>query len=506
MLLNLIDLSGKPKSTFLDKTHIQIKLKLLIVKFEFMESIRKIFLIIIFSLIITGLNFIDRSVYGTESDGGWKAGMAKVEITPSEPMWMSGYASRDHACGETMHSLWAKALAIEDAAGSRAVLVTMDLAFLTRAIADRVKNRINGKYGLDASQVILSWSHTHSGPVVRDPVFYDVLNLNESEIEKVERYTANLEDQLVEVAGKALNSVVPVNLYTGTGVARFAVNRRVNGSRTTVNDLTGELKGPVDHSVPVIKVEKLDGELMGIVFGYACHSTTLGLYQWSGDYPGFAQIELENEFPGATAMFFAGTGADQNPLPRGNVSYARQYGKELAAAVEAVVSEPMKELSPELSTAWSKVDLGYANPVPTEKDLVKMIEERSVPDYLLYKAKVYLQQLRQGKTLPQSYAYPVQFWRIGEQNMVILGSEVVVDYAVRLKQIFGKDLFVMAYANEVIGYIPSTRVLSEGDYEGTRSYIFTTPWAPDIEMKIIMEALKVAGQAGAKPQIVAKSE
>ncbi|MDD4108599.1 MAG: neutral/alkaline non-lysosomal ceramidase N-terminal domain-containing protein [Prolixibacteraceae bacterium] len=449
----------------------------------------------------------------TNAAGGWKAGTAKAVITPQEPVWMAGYASRNHPSEGVLVDIWAKALALEDDEGNRAVLITTDVIGMRGAyMPNRIRARLKTKYGLSDSQVIISSSHTHTGPeLAGDPADYlDEPGLtgqqSPEQREKIRRYSEKLEDQIVDIIGKALNSMEPVKLYSGQGVTRFAVNRRNHRAKTTVNELTQALAGPVDHSVPVFKVEKNSGELLAVVFGYACHNTTIGIYQFSGDYAGFAQIELENEFPGATAMFFAGTGADQNPLPRGNVSYARQYGKELAAAVEAVVSEPMKELSPELSTAWSKVDLGYANPVPTEKDLVKMIEERSVPDYLLYKAKVYLQQLRQGKTLPQSYAYPVQFWRIGEQNMVILGSEVVVDYAVRLKQIFGKDLFVMAYANEVIGYIPSTRVLSEGDYEGTRSYIFTTPWAPDIEMKIIMEALKVAGQAGVKPQIVAKSE
>ena len=123
-----------------------------------------------------------------------------------------------------------------------------------------------------------------------------------------------------------------------------------------------------------------------------------------------------------------------------------------------------------------------------------MIKESSIPDYLVYRAKVLLNQLDQGKTIMTSYNYPVQFWKIGEQNMAVMGGEVVVDYAIRLKQIFGEDLFVMAYANEVMSYIPSTRVLSEGDYEGTRSPIFTTPWAPDIEMMIILEVIKLANQ------------
>src|SRR3712207_8784409 len=66
-------------------------------------------------------------------------------------------------------------------------------------------------------------------------------------------------------------------------------------------------------------------------FGYACHATTTALYEWSGDWPGAAQIELEKAHPGATAMFWAGCGADQNPLDRkstrlnsshANISYA----------------------------------------------------------------------------------------------------------------------------------------------------------------------------------------
>ena len=436
------------------------------------------------------------------NSSGWKAGVSKVIITPDEPVWMAGYASRNRPSEGKVVDLWAKALALQDANGKKAVLVTTDLiGFRGSYMSGRIRQRLKDLYGLSDDQVILSSSHTHTGPeLMMDPEDYlydDNLTGQHSaeQRNKTISYSEKVEDQIVDIVGKALNSMEPARVSSGQGVARFAVNRRLHRSKTTVTELSKELDGPVDHSVPVIKVTNSQEELLAMVFGYACHNTTIGIYEFSGDYAGFAQIELEKDYPGTTAMFFAGTGADQNPLPRGTVSYAVQYGKTLAAAVEAVISEPMKELSPVLSTAFSKVELGFANPVPTKDDLIKMIKEASIPDYLIHKAKVHLSQLENGKSLMTSYAYPVQFWKIGEQNMVILGSEVVVDYGIRLKQIFGDDLFVMAYANEVIGYIPSTRVLSEGDYEGTRAAIFTTPWAPDIEMKIVMEVIRLEKEA-----------
>jgi neutral ceramidase len=70
-------------------------------------------------------------------------------------------------------------------------------------------------------------------------------------------------------------------LFSGQGVTRFAVNRRFHRPKITVNELTHELDGPVDHSVPIIKVQKKSGEILAILFGYACHTTTLGIYEFT---------------------------------------------------------------------------------------------------------------------------------------------------------------------------------------------------------------------------------
>jgi neutral ceramidase len=433
---------------------------------------------------------------------GWKAGAATVVITPEESVWMAGYAARNRPAEGTLHDLKAKALAIEDANGELAVLVTTDLiGFRGNYMSGRIIERLGERYGLASDQVILSSSHTHTGPELMrppedDPDEWDMTGYNSpEEREKIIKYSLSLEDKIVDLVGEALNLREPARLFSGHGVARFAVNRR-NNAEADLRPGT-QLAGPADHSVPVLKVAGESGEILAVVFGYACHATVLSFYKWSGDYPGFAQIALEKTFPGTTAMFFAGAGADQNPLPRRSVALANQYGTTLAAAVEAVISEPMKELSPHLITAFSRVNLKFANPSPTEEELLKILEESSgYPEYLKASARVLLRRLEKGNPLMVSYDYPIQFWRIGEQNMVILGGEVVVDYSIVLRQILGEDLFVMAYANEGMGYIPSSRILSEGGYEGSRSPVFTSPWAADIEIRIIQEVIRLAGETG----------
>lgn len=97
----------------------------------------------------------------------WQAGVAKTKITPPQPMPMAGYASRgsSHATG-TLNELWAKSLLIEDAQGQRGLLVTMDLCGIDNELSQAICDGLSQKLGLERKQIILSTSHTHSGPVV----------------------------------------------------------------------------------------------------------------------------------------------------------------------------------------------------------------------------------------------------------------------------------------------------------------------------------------------------
>src|SRR5512143_2202629 len=285
-----------------------------------------------------------------------QAGIARVEITPPQPFWMSGYAARTHPSEGVYQDLWAKALALRDGDGHQVVIVTTDLIGLPRVISDEVASRVRSRFDVDRAALVLSSSHTHCGPAVRKnlAVLYD---FDEEDRRRVDAYGAELVDRLVEVVGKALEDLAPAQLSVGHGSVGFAGNRRAltpEGVRFGVNP-----SGPVDHDVPVLKVAGKDGSVRAVLFGYACHNTTLGgdFYKIGGDYAGFAQAELERSHPGATALFMMLCGGDQNPNPRGTLEHAEEHGRTLAAEVGRVLATKLLPVRPPIRTAHEVVGL-----------------------------------------------------------------------------------------------------------------------------------------------------
>jgi len=428
---------------------------------------------------------------------GWKAGVAKGIITPEKSMWMAGYAAREHPSQGTIHDLWAKALALEDEEGNQALLICTDILGFTKAMSDQIRDRLKRDFGLSREQIILSSTHNHSGPVLKDAL-YDIYPLEGRHIAEIEKYSEKLAEQIVSLAGDALNSMAEVRVFSHNGVTRFQVNRRNNDPSNL--DSQTQLAGPNDFSVPVLKIVDRKGDLMAVAFGYACHPTVLDAYHWCGDYPGFAQIELERIYPGSTAMFFMGAGADQDPLPRHTVALARQYGKELAAAVERVLEEEMQELSPSLSVSYSEIELPLNPPMPLSELRDISRDTLAYASYQIRWAERMIEERNQGKISRTSYPYPLQVWRMGQQMLVNMGGEVVVEYANKLKQLYGQELFVMAYSNDVMAYIPSATILEEGGYEGLVSqqvYGLPNTWKPGIESLILKEIARLAEFVGA---------
>jgi len=437
------------------------------------------------------------AVPGTAADA-WKAGAAKMNITPETYMWMAGYAARTKPADSKMTDLWAKALVLEDPAGKRAVLVTLDLVGIERGLSAPLCEKLQKKYGLDRSQVALNCSHTHSGPVVaRNLRPMHEYSLEKPQQELIHQYADRLEAKVIDVVGQAIGKLAPASLAWGSGQTDVAVNRR-NNKADEVPKLreAGMLKGPSDHDVPVLAIKSADGKLLAAACGYACHATVLDGYEWSGDYPGFFQIEFEKAHPGAIALFWAGCGADQNPLPRRQRELAEKYGQQLAAATSDVLAKPLSPIAANLTTSYVEIPLAFAK-LPTREELVAQTNDTN--KYIAMRAKMLLEDIDGGKPLSQTYPYPVQMWRLGDEiQWFFLGGEVVVDFAIRIKaEQRGPKTWVAGYSNDVMAYIPSRRVLTEGGYEGGGAMVYygqPTSWSEQVESQIMEEVSRQAAK------------
>ena len=400
------------------------------------------------------------AILAIPASAAWKAGTARADITPTEPIWMAGFGSRTKPSEGVRQKIWVKALALEDETGAKSVLVTSDLLGFNSEMADYVSRHARAKFGLTRDRLALNSSHTHSGPVT-GTLLRPAYPFDAAEEAVVKRYTAKLLDLVVGAIGDSLAGLKPATLAFGQGNAGFATNRR----RVTM--ALRHLPGPVDHDVPVLAVRGADGKLAAVVFGYACHETSLSDYQINGDWPGFAQAAIEKAQPGAMAMFVTGAGADANPLPRRTVQLSEHYGDIMGEAVSQVLAGRMLAVGGPLKTAFGTTDLGFTQ-IPDRGELDRRIAAEKGDTSARRYAQLLLDRLKADGRLRDKYPYPVQVWRFGSTfKMIIMGGEVVVDYALRLKAAYGwADTWVAGYSNDVFAYIPSLRVLKEGGYEG----------------------------------------
>jgi hypothetical protein len=434
----------------------------------------------------------------SQAADGWQAGAAKVNITPEHEMWMAGYAARTKPADGKMTDLWAKCLAMQDPAGKRAVLITLDLVGIDRGLSTSICEKLEKQHQLDRSQIAINCSHTHSGPVVgRNLRPMHEYSLEKPQQELIRQYASKLEAAVVEVVGQALNKLAPATLAWGSGRTDFAVNRRENKEADVPKRReAGMLKGPNDHDVPVLAVKDAGGKLLAVAAGYACHATVLSGYVWSGDYPGYYQIEIEKAHPGAVALFWAGCGADQNPIPRRAPELAEKYGKQLAEAVEHVLGGQLTPIAGRLTTSYREIPLAFAQ-LPTRDELTAQTKDTN--KYIAMRAKMLLEEIDRGNPLSQTYPYPIELWRLGDNlDWFFLGGEVVVDYAIRTKaEQHGIKTWLAGYSNDVMAYIPSRRVLTEGGYEGGGAMVYygqPTAWSEQVEQEIMEEVTRQAAR------------
>jgi neutral ceramidase len=431
-----------------------------------------------------------------------EAGIAVRDVTPELPIRLAGYASRKRAADKQDSPLLAQALVLKNRSGERFVFVALDNCEVSHAFMQPVLQQLADRFRLGRGAVAVVSSHTHSAPVLEDTL-PGMTPPPPGEHEAIAKYSLSLQSKLVEVVGAALADCQPATLEHGMGRACFAMNRRAyQGEKVVFGD---NPDGPTDWDVPVLRVKGTNGAVRAILFGYACHGTSIrsgdDWYVVSGEYMAYARQYLEAHQPGASAMFLTGMGADSDPAPRGRLLDAKRHGLELAGAVIGVLDRPMRLVHGPFKLAYDEVALQLAAP-PSRQQLEKDAQSEDVNMRL--RAGAYLKQLDAGQPLPESVKLPIAVLRLGDDlTFVLMAGEVVVDYSRRLKRMLADDHpWPIGYAYEVPCYIPSARVIKEGGYEAESSLIYYGFYGPlrgGIEMQLLNRLEALATQVRTRP-------
>ena len=404
---------------------------------------------------------------GDELD--WNVGLAHVCITPEEPVWLYGYASKNRSrpYESVLDDIFAMAMAVKSEGGEPAVLIAADLCVLREPEEAALCRVIMRKTGLARGQILLNWSHTHSGPMI------GVSDLNrypvpEEDLQRTKEYTESLWNKLAGVAVDALAEMRPARLSWGTGQADFVKNRRKFGKDGRYSGMGPNSDRYADRGVPVLRIDAPDGQLRGVAFGCACHAVTLGSSSsaLSGDYPSFARQQIQRQLPGVETIFVQGCGADANPDPRDTkdqVEVVRRQGDSLGAEVCRILEGKLQPIRGPLRVQFDRIDLPM-KPAPAAEELAQLAKG---PFWKSHNAKRIIEAQKRGETIPTHYRAPLALWRFGEDlTLVAISGEVVSDYVPLVGRAIGIDRpWVAGYSNQVFGYLPSAKVVEEGGYE-----------------------------------------
>jgi neutral ceramidase len=381
------------------------------------------------------------------------AGAAAVDITPPPGLMMCGYAARTEPATGTHDPLTARALVIDDT-----VIVVADVL----GVHEDTCARIRARSGLEDDHVVVIATHTHGGPMPMpgrgggdaDPAFLQ-----------------QLEDGCVEAIRLAAERRRPARLSSGNGVdPGIAFNRRREG-------------GPIDPTVPVLRVEAEDGTVLAIAFAHGCHPVVLGAGNrlYTADFPFFARAALEATHPGAIALFLPGCSGDVSTghSPESSISTdvppdrtyaeAERLGRKLA---QSALAAPLSPLTGSVHVKSTSVELALARTETGDLDALSrewlaMAESATAPAW----ATLYRHWAKWGVTTARE---PLNPWR-GRVTafdwagvpLLFLPGEIFASTALAIRAATPQSPtpFVVSLSDGNPGYIPAREDYPAGGYE-----------------------------------------
>jgi neutral ceramidase len=441
----------------------------------------------------------------TAQEPPFQVGLAEIDITAPVGYRLDGYFTERLATGQK-DPLKAKALVFQQGA-TRAALVACDLLGMPQSLSLEVRKRASARTGIPASNIAISATHTHTGPLFageRARIFSEqaAAKYGKDPLAAV-NYPDTLRDKLVDVIVQANARLSPTTMeFVRTEDDRLSFNRRYHLKDGTVRFNPGVLNpeivrpaGPIDPDLPFILFTK-DKKPVGSLSVFALHLDTVGGTEYSADYPGHLAASLQREFGDHfISVFGTGTCGDINHL---DVSGRRRYDARLIGqqlGVDVLSARPRQALErPSLAVASARLSLALRSVSSEQAAIAKTNAAKIGGNELPFLAQVEtattLDLLRRGPTLDAE----VQAFRLSpDVAIVLLPGEVFVDLGLAIKRGSPfRHTLVVELANDNPAYIPTEKAFKEGSYETVNSRI--VPGEGERLVEAAIQLLKEVGR------------
>ena len=391
-----------------------------------------------------------------------KFSVSKQSITPAWPVNMGGYAFRTEKSKGVYEEIYSRCFLLDDGNG-RTLIVALDIVGLDREFVSKVKNKIEKAFGLKSEDILIHCTHSHSGPSTFPfPTFF-------SKPEK--EYMDYLDQKIMVSVEKCMASTREGEVFVGSGETFIGMNRR--WKTETGYMLKPNEKGSVDRNLTVLTVKNRRKEIEVVLFSCACHPTVMSYENLmiSADYPGAACKYIEMLFPGCTAVFIQGAGADINPAV---VTADRAYRKRYFSDVEFMGRIIANDVANIVRLGMENICISLMNMLENISLPLDEFSENIFNDMLIngnetqkeYAANIF--RFMESKEKPaREVDFQVGIYQLSPKfRIAALEGEICHGYGAGIRSLFGKGMtLVSGYSNGIISYIPTRKILMEGGYE-----------------------------------------